>query len=313
MSDAVEIADLVMTYGGRRVVDGVSLTAPTGALTVVLGPNGAGKTTTIETAEGFRRPQGGSVRVLGRDPATDGSQLRPRVGVMLQAGGTWPSLRVRDTVAHASSLYAAPHPVDSLLERVGLAAVARTQYRRLSGGEQRKVALACALVGRPELVFLDEPTTGLDPGSRAAVWRLLADLRAAGVTLVMTTHLLDEAEALADHVVVVARGRVAAQGAVTTLMPERPRLRFQAPPALDLQALGAVLPRGVRAHEPSPGHYVVDGPVEPALLATITSWCAARGVLPTEVSTAGTFADTYFSLTSPAPPGNPSTTAGTQP
>jgi ABC-2 type transport system ATP-binding protein len=295
---AVDVVDLTMRYAGRTVVDGLSLAAPSGALTIVLGPNGAGKTTTIETAEGFRAPHGGTVRVLGLDPRADARALAPRVGVMLQSGGVWPSLRSRDMLVHVARLHAHPLPVDALMERLGLTHVARTPYRRLSGGEQQKLALGCALVGRPELVFLDEPTTGLDPASRLSVWAFLQQLRDAGVTIVMSTHLLDEAQALADHVVVIDHGRVAAAGTVAELTTASPGLRFQARPGLDAAGLQSALPPGFAVTEPLPGHYRVDGPVGPETMATVTAWCAAAGVMPDELRTTGaSLAEAYFSLT----------------
>jgi ABC-2 type transport system ATP-binding protein len=295
---AVEVVELTMRYAGRAVVDGLSMTAPEGALTIVLGPNGAGKTTTIETAEGFRAPHGGTVRVLGLDPRADARTLAPRVGVMLQSGGVWPSLRARDMLAHVARLHADPLPVAPLMERLGLTHVARTPFRRLSGGEQQKLALGCALVGRPELVFLDEPTTGLDPASRISVWAFLGELRDAGVTIVMTTHLLDEAQALADHVVVIDRGRVAAAGTVAELTTGGPGLRFQARPGLDVAGLQATLPAGLAVAEPVPGQYRVDGPVGPDTVAAVTAWCAAAGAMPTELRTSGSsLAEAYFALT----------------
>jgi len=297
-ASAVEITDLTMTYSGRRVVDGLSMSAPVGALTIVLGPNGAGKTTTIETAEGFRVAQGGTVRVLGRDPRDEARDLAPRVGVMLQSGGVWPSLRAADMLAHVARLYAHPLPVDALLRRLDLEHVARTPYRRLSGGEQQKLALGCALVGRPELVFLDEPTTGLDPASRLAAWQFLRDLRDRGVSIVMTTHLLDEAHALADHVVVIDRGRAVAAGTVSELTSAAPALRFRARPGLDVAALSDALAEGVEADEPAPGQYRVRGPIGPDTVAAVTAWCAARGEMPSELSTTGaTLSEAYFELT----------------
>lgn len=299
---ALDVSGLVMSYAGRRVVDGLDLVAPRGALTVVLGPNGAGKTTTIETAEGFRRPHAGTVRVLGLDPHADAARLRPRVGVMLQSGGVWPSVRAGQMVAHAARLYARPLPVAGLLDRLGLTPVARTPYRRLSGGEQQRVGLACALVGRPELVFLDEPTTGLDPQARASVWQLLADLRTAGVALVLTTHLLDEAEALADHVVVIAGGRVAGAGTVAELTTSHPGLQFRSRPGLDLAALQRTLPDGLRSSEVQPGQYRLEGPVDPAVVSAVAAWCASQGALPTQLSTSGgTLGDAYFALTAGEP------------
>jgi ABC-2 type transport system ATP-binding protein len=212
---AVEVSGLTKRYGALTALDGVSLTAPRGRVTAVLGPNGAGKTTLIEICEGYRRPESGAARVLSLDPGD--RELRPRVGVMLQSGGVYPGARAGEMVRLVASYAADPLPVEELLERVGLTRVAKTTYRRLSGGEQQRLKLAMALVGRPELVFLDEPTAGLDPQSRRATWGLIEELRDAGVSIVLTTHYLEEAERLADHVVVIDRGRVVAAGSVAQL------------------------------------------------------------------------------------------------
>ena len=287
-----------MRYSGRTVVDELSLSAPAGQITIVLGPNGAGKTTTIETAEGFRVPHAGTVRVLGLDPQADAVALAPRVGVMLQSGGVWPALRAGDMLRHVARLYAHPLPVEPLLDRLGLTHVARTPYRRLSGGEQQRLALGCALVGRPELVFLDEPTTGLDPQARVDAWQFLRELRAAGVSIVMTTHLLDEAQALADHVVVIDTGRVIAAGTVAELTSASPALRFRAAPGLAVAGLQASLTAGFDVVEVTPGAYRVAGPVTAETVAAVTAWCAAAGVMPTDLSTTGaTLAEAYFELT----------------
>ncbi len=292
-----------MRYSGRTVVDGLSLAADSAAITVVLGPNGAGKTTTIETAEGFRAPHAGTVRVLGHDPRADRARLAPRVGVMLQSGGVWPALRAGDMLTHVSRLYAHPLPPGALMERLGLTHVARTPYRRLSGGEQQKLALACALVGRPEVAFLDEPTTGLDPESRIGVWKFLTELRDSGVGIVMSTHLLDEAQSLADHVVVIDRGRVAAAGSVADLTGTTPGLRFRSRPGLDVDDLTSQLPEGFVASQPTPGQYRVDGPVTPEVVATVTAWCAAQGAMPEELGTGGgSLTDAYFEITARAEP-----------
>ncbi len=290
-----------MRYAGRTVVDGLSLTADSAAITIVLGPNGAGKTTTIETAEGFRAPHGGTVRVLGHDPRADRALLAPRVGVMLQSGGVWPALRAADMLTHVSRLYAHPLPPAALMERLGLTRVARTPYRRLSGGEQQKLALACALVGRPEVAFLDEPTTGLDPESRIGVWQFLAELRDSGVGIVMSTHLLDEAQALADHVVVIDSGRVAAAGSVADLTGTGAGLRFRSRPGLDVDDLSRTLPEGFAASEPTAGQYRVDGAVTPDVVAAVTAWCAAHGAMPEDLGTGGgSLMDAYFEITARA-------------
>ena len=278
---AVEVDGLVKRYGATTAVDGVTFVAPTGSMLALLGPNGAGKTTTVEICEGFRRADAGTVRVLGLDPVRAGRRLRPRVGVMLQSGGVYPGVRSGEMLRLVAA-YAA-HPLDPamLLDRLGLASSARTPYRRLSGGQQQRLSLAMAVVGRPELVFLDEPTAGLDPQARRATWELLSALRADGVTVVLTTHYMEEAERLADHVVIVDAGRVVASGTPAELTrggADR-QLRFRAPPALELDRLVLALPVGSHASEVAPGQYVVEGTIDPQLLATVTAWCAAHGVL----------------------------------
>ena len=280
---AVVVEGLVRSYGARRAVDGLDLTAAAGAVTAVLGPNGAGKTTTIECCEGLRRPDAGTVRVLGRNPLTADAAHRARVGVMLQDGGLPGGSRALDLVRHVARLHAHPLDVNELAERLGLHAVARTPLRRLSGGQRQRVALACALVGRPLVVFLDEPTAGLDPQARLAVWQLVEEVRDAGAAVVLTTHLMDEAERLADRVFVVDAGRVVAAGSPAELTGARgaaEQVRFGARPRLDLTALRSALPAEVRVSETAPGDYLVAGPVDPRVLSTVTAWCAAQGVMP---------------------------------
>ena len=283
---AVEVSGLVKRYGGRNAVDGLCLEVRPGTVQALLGPNGAGKTTTVEICEGFRRADAGTVRVLGRDPRD--RALRPRVGVMPQAGGAYPGLRAGEMLRLVAS-YAA-HPLDpaDLLGQLGLAEVERTAYRRLSGGQQQRLSLAMAVVGRPELVFLDEPTAGLDPQARRATWELVEALRTDGATVVLTTHLMDEAERLADDVVVIDSGRVVAAGTVAELTRSE-GLRFRAAPGLDLTGLPG-------AHEEAPGRYVVDGTVDPRLMATVTAWCAERGVLAEDLR-ARSLEDVFLDLT----------------
>ncbi|UFU08389.1 ABC transporter ATP-binding protein [Ruania halotolerans] len=191
--------------------------APAGAITAVLGPNGAGKTTAMEICEGLQHADSGTVRVLGRHPHVDAGELRPRVGVMVQDGGLPVMSRAVELLRHIARLYAQPRDVDELVEVLGLAPFARTSVRRLSGGQRQRLALAIALVGRPELVFLDEPSAGLDPQARLAVWDLVRTLRAEGVSVVLSTHLMDEAAQLADHVVIIDHGRVLTEGTVPAL------------------------------------------------------------------------------------------------
>ena len=207
---AVAIDGLVMRYGEKVAVDGLSLTVDRGMITAVLGPNGAGKTTTLETAEGYRRPHIGSVRVLGLDPVADRRALLPRIGVMLQHGGAWSGVRADEMLRHVSRLHAHPLDLDALSERLGLGECGRTPYRRLSGGQQQRLGLAMAMVGRPEIAFVDEPTAGMDPAARRTTWQLLEELRAAGVTVVLTTHYMEEAERLADRIHIIDHGRLIA-------------------------------------------------------------------------------------------------------
>lgn len=205
---------LVKRYGDVVALDGASWSAPAGRVTAVLGPNGAGKTTMVECCEGLRRGDAGEVRVLGTDPWHAGADHRARVGVMLQDGGLPNAARPVPLLRHLRSLYAAPAPLDDLVARLGIGDFATTSVRRLSGGQKQRVALAAALVGRPEVAFLDEPSAGLDPHARLDVWELVREVADAGAAVVLTTHSFEEAERLADHIVVVASGRVVAQGSL---------------------------------------------------------------------------------------------------
>lgn len=212
MTSAVVVEDLRRVFGAVIAVDGASWAADTGEITCVLGPNGAGKTTTIECLEGLQRPDAGHCRVLGTDPWRADAAHRARVGVMLQDGGLPQSVSARRLLAHLGRLYSTPRR-DELVDRLGIAPFARTPVRRLSGGQRQRVGLAAALVGGPEVAFLDEPTAGLDPHARLDVWALLRERADAGAALVVTTHSFEEAERLADRVVILDHGRVVADGA----------------------------------------------------------------------------------------------------
>lgn len=278
---AVEVLGLVKRFGDRTAVDHLSFRVDPCSVMALLGPNGAGKTTTIECCEGYVRPDEGRVRVLGLDPHRDGTRLRPRVGVMLQRGGVYSGARAEEMLRHFARLYAHPLDVGMLIERLGLGGLGRTPYRRLSGGEQQRLSLAIALVGRPELVFLDEPTAGLDPPARRAVWELIGALRGDGVSVVITTHLMDEAERLADLVVIVDGGRLIAEGTPAELTAGAyGGIRFRTAAVFDLGALSAALPGAARATRTPDGEYVVEGEDGLAVLAALTAWCAERGIMP---------------------------------
>ncbi|MBV9092271.1 MAG: ABC transporter ATP-binding protein [Streptosporangiaceae bacterium] len=297
---AVEIGGLVKRYGRTAAVDGLSLTAASGAVTGILGPNGAGKTTTIEICEGYRRPDAGAVRVLGLDPIRDARVLRPRVGVMLQSGGIPPSVSPADYLRLLSRFHASPIDPAALLDLVGLAPVARTPYKRLSGGQQQRLSLAAAVIGRPELVFLDEPTAGMDPQARHATWELITRLRAAGVSVILTTHFMEEAERLCDHVAIIDHGALVAAGTPGQLTGTVGQLRFRAEPGLETDALLAALPPASAAKESPAGHYVIEvpGAVDPPLLAAVTAWCAERGVLANSLRIESrTLEDVFLELT----------------
>ncbi|HEX6467565.1 MAG TPA: ABC transporter ATP-binding protein [Streptosporangiaceae bacterium] len=293
---AVQVDGLVKRYGRTVAVDGLSLDARRGDVTALLGPNGAGKTTTVEICAGFRRADAGTVRVLGRDPAD--RSLRARVGVMPQSGGVPLAARAGEFLRLVASFYADPADPAVLLDRLGLAGHARTPYKRLSGGQQQRLSLAAAIIGRPELVFLDEPTAGLDPQARHATWALVDELRAAGVAIVLTTHHMDEAERLADQVLIVDHGRVVAAGTPRELTGAERQLRFRARSGLGLDELLAALPPGSAAKESPAGHYLIEGEVRPELLATVTAWCASHGVLTEDLRIERrTLEDVFLELT----------------
>jgi ABC-2 type transport system ATP-binding protein len=297
---AVEISHLVKRYGRTTAVNGLSLQASRAAVTAILGPNGAGKTTTIETCEGYRRPDDGTVRVLGLDPIGDARELRPRVGVMLQSGGIPPAVRPGEYLRVTAAFYTNPIDPAVLLDRLGLAGSVRTPYRRLSGGQQQRLSLAAAVIGRPELVFLDEPTAGLDPQARRATWEVIAGLRASGAAVILTTHYMDEAQRLADQVCVLDHGQLVAEGTPAELTGTAGQLRFRAEPGLDTDGLIAALPPGAAAKESPAGHYIVEVPdrVDPQLLAAVTAWCAEHGVLAQDLRIESrTLEDVFLELT----------------
>ncbi|MCU1593629.1 MAG: transporter [Frankiales bacterium] len=285
---ALEVVDLVKRYDTRTALDGLSFDVGRGTVCALLGPNGAGKTSTVEIAEGFRTADGGSVTVLGHRPQDPA--VRPRVGVMPQSGGGYPGLKAAELLDLFAAFHAHPLDPSDLIERLGLGEVAGTPFRRLSGGQQQRLSLAMAVVGRPELVFLDEPTAGLDPQARRATWELIEALRHDGVTVLLTTHLMDEAEQLADDVVVIDHGRLVARGTVAALTHSDGEIRFRAAPGLALEIAGATVTE-------TEGRYLVRGLAGPALLAAVTGWCATHGVMPQDLQTQRSLEDVFLDLT----------------
>jgi ABC-2 type transport system ATP-binding protein len=273
---AVEVRDLIVRYGSLLAVDGISFVARAGEVTALLGPNGAGKTTTVEAVEGYRRVDAGEVRVLGLDPRRDHPSVIPRLGVMLQQGGVYTGIRPGEVLRLFAAYYDDPADPDELLALVGLDDRRRTAWRHLSGGERQRLSLALALVGRPEVVVLDEPTAGIDPTGRLAVREVIADLRRSGVSVLVTTHDLAEAERLADHVVIIDRGRVVADATPSELMDTTgaDHFRFGAPGRIDVAALGEHL--GAPVVEERAGEYLVQAAPVPAVVAALTAWLAER-------------------------------------
>ncbi|GAA4691235.1 ABC transporter ATP-binding protein [Nocardioides nanhaiensis] len=284
-SPAVLVDGLVMRYGETIAVDGLHLAVEAQTITAVLGPNGAGKTTTLETCEGYRKPHHGRVSVLGLDPVRDRRALLPRIGVMLQAGGAWSGVRALEMLEHVARLHAHPLEVGPLAERLGLHECGRTPYRRLSGGQQQRLGLAMALVGRPEVAFVDEPTAGMDPAVRRTTWELLEEVRADGVTVVLTTHYMDEAERLADHVHIIDRGRLVASGSPLELMRggtvSTIRLVVTEPfPPGAGDSLRAALGPDTEVSQLDSLSLLVTGPADASTLGKVSRWCDEHGVVP---------------------------------
>jgi ABC-2 type transport system ATP-binding protein len=299
---AIEVAALEKRYGPRAAVDGLTFSIAAGEVFGLLGPNGAGKTTTVEILEGYRRADGGEVRVLGVDPWRDGAQLRPRIGVMLQEGGLYPGVRPLEALQLFASYYDDPDDPERLLRLVGLDDSRHTLVRRMSGGQQQRLSLALALVGRPALVFLDEPTAGMDPHARVTTWTMIRELRDHGVTVVLTTHAMDEAEHLCDRVGIIDHGRLVAcdSPAELTTRAAADETTFSTVTGLAVDDLATTLglpPGAVR--ELRPGDYLVDTAASPVLLADLTAWLREQGALVSELRAGRrSLEDVFLRLTS---------------
>ncbi|MCO6393675.1 ABC transporter ATP-binding protein [Corynebacterium sp. MC-17D] len=280
----LSVDNVKKTFGDVTAVDGASFAAKEGTVLALLGPNGAGKTTTIEMCEGFTRPTSGTITVLGENPATHPQRVRDRIGIMLQGGGSYSGVKVREMLKLSASYNANPHDPEWLMALLGLEGVANTTYRRLSGGQKQRLSLALALIGRPELVFLDEPTAGMDAQSRNAVWDIVSALKRDGTTIVLTTHLMDEAESLADDIVIMDHGKVVAEGSPADLTSGsfEQQITFGTAQPLDLEKLKqhvALCQIDTAVTQVRPMRYVVNGSVSPELVACITEEALRQSVL----------------------------------
>nr|WP_234457705.1 ABC transporter ATP-binding protein [Corynebacterium macginleyi] len=274
----MSLQGVVKRYGPTSAVNGLSLSVAHGEIFCLLGPNGAGKSTTIEMSEGFIRPTAGSIKVLGIDPSTAPDRVREKVGIMLQGGGSYSGIRVQEMLELTARYNTNPLSPHWLLETLGLQGVARTPYRRLSGGQQQRLSLALAVIGRPELVFLDEPTAGMDAQSRLAVWDLIRALKRDGVTVIVTTHLMDEAESLADHIAIMDHGALVAQGTPEELTSQGDRagFSFSTNSPVDIEAVQQI---GIPATTSRPLHYRVNQPNSPELVSALAAELARQSVL----------------------------------
>jgi ABC-2 type transport system ATP-binding protein len=297
MTAVIEVTGLTKRYGGEAVVDGISFHVEEGEIFGILGPNGAGKTTAVECLEGLRRRDGGQVRILGLDPRADGHRLHQRIGVQLQETQLQEKLKVREALELYASFYPDPADWRELLERWGLAGKAGTAFARLSGGQKQRLFIALALVGNPEVVFLDELTAGLDPGARRATWELISQVRAQGVTVVLVSHFMDEVEELCDRVAILERGRIAALDTPSGLVDRAGgeyRVRFRPMAPLEEQSLAA-LP-GVTAVSRHDERVTVTGTGDFA--STVTAELARRQVLVADLRIEGRSLDSaYVALT----------------
>ncbi len=297
--EAIVVENFSKSYGSNRVVDQLQFTVQRGEIFALLGPNGAGKTTTIETLEGYRSPDQGKVRVLGLDPINESKKLKPQIGVMLQQDGLYPGLTAREVLRLFAGYYKQPQDIDSLLERVGLNIADKTRCRRLSGGQKRRLALVVALVGNPTLVFLDEPTSGMDPQARLATWEIIRELKRNGATILLTTHLMDEAERLADRIAIIDHGHLVALDTPAGLTGAQNAtvVRFVAPSGLNCAQLAA-LPSAHKAEEIRPGSYLIETDAAPVFIAELTAWLRDQHITLTELRVGhGSLEDLFLRLT----------------
>jgi ABC-2 type transport system ATP-binding protein len=295
--NAIEVASLAKSYKAVRAVRDISFSMRRGEIVALLGPNGAGKTTTLEILEGFRARDGGTVRVLGLDPADRSAarELRERTGLVLQDVAVEPYLTVRETIARQAGYYPAPRKVPEVIGLVGLAGLERRKVKALSGGQKRRLDLALGLIGAPELLYLDEPTTGFDPSARRDAWQLVRDLRETGTTVLLTTHDMAEAEALADRVIVLSGGLVLAQGPTAALADadaNRARITFSLPAGFAVEDLPL-------AGNAADGAFVIETTSPTEDLHQLTGWALRRSITLSGLAVdRPSLEDVYLRLTS---------------
>ncbi len=291
---AIEVTGLRKRYGDLEAVRGVDLHVDTGEVFALLGPNGAGKTTIVEILEGFRDRTEGQVRVLGHDPADDDRDLKARTGIVLQSTGVDPFLTVRETLEMYGGYYAHPRATDEVIEVVGLKEKSDTRVKRLSGGQQRRLDVAVALAGDPELLFLDEPTTGFDPNARRNAWEIVKNLTALGKTVFLTTHFMDEAQVLADRVAIITNGEIVVDGPPDTLAGRdamQARIRYRLP-------AGAEGPPDLRHEARADGSFVIRAEDPTRALHELTGWALDAGVrFETLEVTRPSLEDVYLEIT----------------
>ncbi len=281
----LQVENLVIRYGSTSAVDNISFSVVAGEIAALVGPNGAGKTSTVEVCTGLRAATSGSVALFGRSPADAAS--RSRIGVMLQTGGLYPTAKPLEWLTYLAKLYPDPADPITLLTTLGIDPATKTTTRRLSGGEQQRVKLAAALLPNPALLFLDEPTAGLDPKARRELLAALGALRDLGTAIVLTTHQLGDVEEIADFVLVMVAGKIVASGTVAALTGAADITSFRATSGLELNGLTSALGAQFQVMEIKPGQYEVRGQASPQLLADITKWCAATGIQATEIRSGG--------------------------
>lgn len=271
---AIEVRNLTVRFGDFRAANDVSFDVEMGEVVTLLGPNGAGKTTTIETIEGFREPAAGSVRVLGLDPVVDHAELMAALGVMLQGLGVYPQLPPLRALRLFGTYYENPRDPFELLEAVDLTHVAKTPAKRLSGGERQRLALALCLIGRPKVVLLDEPTAGIDPAGRIRVRSIISELREQGIAVILTTHELDEAERLADRVIIISEGSIVSSGTLKELLHTSNAVRFQTTTAINIEKLAQEIGATIETSGDLTYRVLTDDPSH--VIAPLTAWLATH-------------------------------------